>query len=69
MAEWSGSEPKECQLCLSEITNEFVDGVVLPAKKWAVLCIPCHQLYGIGLGVGRGQKYKKEGKRWMKVKE
>ncbi len=66
MAEWAGAEPKECQLCLTAITEEFVDGAVLPSKKWAILCIPCHRLYGIGLGAGRGQLYKKGGKRWKK---
>lgn len=48
----------ECQLCDRSITAEFVDGVVKGASAWAMMCPCCHVKEGIGIGNGRGQRYK-----------
>ena len=61
---WLGSTPTKCDLCSSNIQDEFVDGVVLHIAGipgnfgWAIMCSNCHKSFGRGLGLGRGQKYK-----------
>ena len=66
MTTWASNHPKECQLCCIKIRTEFVDGKVAHNKKWAVMCVACHKVYGVGFGVGKGQLYKKEGKEFVK---
>ena len=58
--------PKQCDLCNKQIQNEFVDGKT-QMGPWANMCQPCHTKYGVGLGTGRGQKYKKVGEDFEKV--
>lgn len=60
---WMGEVPVACQLCGTSIGasqpapfNQFVDGKTL-SGSWGLLCVPCHEAYGCGLGTGRGQKY------------
>lgn len=57
---WAGTEPTICQLCNFPIEGTFVDGIVKKKGSWAVMCIRCHTIYGIGLGTGKGQRYAKE---------
>ena len=52
---WLGSEPKWCDLC-----KELLDWVA--NKQWFVdgatkMCPRCFEMYGQGLGLGKGQKY------------
>lgn len=56
MGEWMSEVPKTCDLCRAPITTTFVDGRTL-AGYWANMCPQCHARAGVGLGVGRGQKY------------
>ena len=54
MPRWNGSSPM-CDIC-GEAQNWFVDGKT-KAGPWAIMC-PLHfDMYGIGLGLGKGQKY------------
>lgn len=55
---WMGSWPSTCDLCNQILTNypTFIDGNTLRGH-WALMCPPCHALYGTGLGTGKGQKY------------
>ena len=54
MPKWNGSRPL-CDLC-NELHEWFVDGKTL-VGLWAIMC-PLHfDTYGIGLGLGKGQKY------------
>lgn len=62
---WYGEPPDRCQLCDCEIDAVFIDGVVAGAG-WAFMCEKCHVKNGIGLGVGRGQKYQFDGTNWVK---
>lgn len=48
----------ECQLCDRPITTEYIDGVVKGARCWANMCVTCHTKEGVGLGTGRGQRFK-----------
>lgn len=50
--------PKECDICHKEIKEKFVDGGTVWGP-WANMCPECFGNYGIGLGTGRGQEYKK----------
>lgn len=58
---WLGPIPTKCQVCGGKISTYFVDGQVRGIEdhrgQWALMCSMCHNLYGIGLGIGRGQKY------------
>lgn len=65
---WIGQEPINCDMCGFEFKSYFVDGATRYAGAWAFLCPKCHKLHGIGLGTGKGQKYKKESKeKWVKI--
>ncbi len=61
---WLGEPPKACQLCHVAIPACFVDGKTIANSaargSWAIMCIRCHQRYGIGLGTGAGQQYERE---------
>jgi hypothetical protein len=56
-----------CQLCYSKPAT--VDGKTKPATvdgktkmgPWAYMCEDCHTVYGVGLGVGKGQRLKPDG--------
>jgi len=56
---WFGSVPKSCDICCSQITTNFVDGLIV-LGAWANVCLDCHKKFGCGLGVGKGQKYEKQ---------
>lgn len=67
---WRGTFPS-CQLSPKDyphsLRGEFVDGKVKEGP-WATMCLSCHTKYGVGLGTGRGQKYRIQGQdRWLKV--
>lgn len=59
MAEWAGTPPKRCQMCLSPITTNFVDGKTVQGA-WVIMCVKCHRVYGVGLGTGKGQLYRRD---------
>ena len=46
----------ECNLCGKDRLSEFVDGKTRMGP-WANMCLPCYRKVGVGLGVGRGQRY------------
>ena len=56
---WSSPIPKECQICCSKITDEFIDGKLAHRGTWAIMCPACHRIYGAGFGVGKGQHFVK----------
>lgn len=53
---WMGAIPEKCDVCHNEFKDVFIDGATLMGP-WGLLCESCHQEVGIGLGIGRGQKY------------
>lgn len=52
--------PTECQLCNKPITDAVVDGQVKEVSSWAYMCSECHEKHGVGLGMGKGQRYEKQ---------
>jgi hypothetical protein len=47
--------------------GEFVDGKTCMGP-WANMCMKCHRKYGMGLGTGLGQHYRRQlDNRWLKV--
>lgn len=54
--QWMSGVPKECDICHEPLEKEFVDGATV-FGPWGIMCIPCHELVGMGLGTGRGQRY------------
>lgn len=48
--------PKNCDTCGIEIETIFYDGKT-HYGPWANMCPICHDLYGVGLGTGRGQRW------------
>lgn len=68
MKQWNSAIPKTCQLCHSKVTDSFIDGMLRVNKSWAIMCISCHAVHGVGFGTGKGQQYVQEGKRFIKVK-
>ena len=55
---WLSPRPTKCDLCGTEIAKQksFVDGKTT-LGPWAIMCMPCYFINGVGLGLGRGQKY------------
>ena len=51
---WMGST--KCDICGEEISNTLIDGNTIHGS-WAVMCPKCHKIHGVGLGIGKGQKY------------
>ena len=56
-------KPLKCNLCNAQIFNEFVDGMTKSYSKyrgtWADMCLSCHGVVGVGLGLGKGQLYRR----------
>lgn len=63
--EWLGNVP-EMDDFGKLISDTFVDGKTVHGP-WAIMSPITHECYGLGLGTGRGQKYVKNGSRWLKV--
>lgn len=74
---WFGSEIKKCNLCERKFGEDNLAGIVFVDGRtvfgpWAIMCLSCHDSYGVGLGIGRGQAYalqrdgEDEGK-WLKI--
>jgi hypothetical protein len=53
---WLGTKYTECELCNRPIGKAFIDGRTFRGP-WAIMCEECHEELGVGLGLGRGQKY------------
>ena len=51
---WMGST--KCDICGEKLTKNLIDGQTVYGS-WAVMCPKCHEIYGVGLGTGKGQKY------------
>lgn len=58
--------PTRCDVCGAPITDEFVDGKT-KMGPWADMCPGCFSAYGVGLGVGRGQRYRREADKFVKM--
>lgn len=62
-----------CDICHKATTLEYVDcrlGPMSPAPgRWANCCWECFQRLGVGLGIGRGQHYRRGSSEdgWSKV--
>lgn len=64
---WCGPAPKHCDVDYEPIGDVFIDGVVRTGS-WGIMCPSCHRKFGLGLGHGRGQKYRRrEDGRFEKV--
>ena len=53
---WYGTLPKNCDLCKNKLEKVFIDGKT-KFGPWAIMCESCFEINGVGLGVGKGQKY------------
>jgi hypothetical protein len=66
---YRSSVPQFCQVQEDrKIIDRFVDGKTLYGP-WANMHPETHEVYGVGLGTGRGQMYQKQPDgRWLKIK-
>ena len=62
---WMSDAPAECDMkhdrvvhCKNKITNHFFDSRTKQGP-WGNLCPQCFARYGVGVGTGMGQEYKK----------
>lgn len=53
---WLSDVPPACQICNVPFHDVFIDGKTA-FGPWAIMCSICHRDQGIGLGIGKGQKY------------
>lgn len=64
---WVGLPPSHCNMCDRVFTAEFIDGKTAMGP-WANMCGACHYKFGMGLGIGKGQRYEKQPDgRWAKM--
>jgi hypothetical protein len=63
---WIGNPPEQCDLCGAGLEDVFYDAKT-HGGPWGFLCVRCFKAHGIGLGMGRGQKYRRNGSRYEKV--
>ena len=64
---WIGDPDPQCDLCRKPFGKVFIDGKT-DAGPWGNMCPACHRQHGVGLGLGRGQKYQRQADgRWLKV--
>ena len=64
---WASAVTKNCQACGRVLHSAFYDAR-LKDGVWGIVCDPCFQIRGVGLGVGRGQRYTKQADgRWLKT--
>jgi hypothetical protein len=63
---WVGSPPVKCDVCGDALPTTFIDGRT-KFGIWGVMDMDCHRLVGVGVGPGKGQKYERRGKVWIKV--
>ena len=59
MPKWWGTWPANCAFCgrpLATATATFVDGKTQHGP-WALFCATCHEIHGVGIGLGKGQRY------------
>lgn len=62
---WTGST--DCDICGGKCGSVLYDGKTR-SGYWAVMCHSCFQYHGVGIGVGKGQKYKRNAeKQYEKV--
>lgn len=65
MGKWLGQSDR-CDICQEDLhpfedKHWFVDGETKTVfKTWALMCARCFEIYGVGLGTGKGQKYDAE---------
>lgn len=68
MRTWDGTNPTKCDLCRCAIKSTFVDGRTT-LGPWGILCVQCHNTYGVGLGTGKGQKYILTAGKWVNAED
>lgn len=72
MNKWESPPPEKCDLCSNPITDFFVDGAVSlnppsSGRPWACMCPRCHEIHGVGFGIGYGQLYWRVGEDWIAI--
>lgn len=64
---WASTPPTKCDVCGAKLAKVFVDGRT-KSGPWGIMHELCHVKEGMGLGVGRGQRYDlTEDGRWLKT--
>lgn len=60
---WMSAMPTDCEVCGVRLETGFVNGRIKvgSGSTWYIACIPCFTKFGIGLGLGKGQQYDKDG--------
>ncbi len=61
--------PDVCDICRFPLSDErfMVDGAVRGGFSWANMCADCFCAYGVKIGWGYGQLYKREADKWLLV--
>ena len=64
---WVSDIPTHCDITRKPITDEFIDGKTI-YRVWAIMHPDALEEHGVGLGQGKGQRYRKQPNwRWLKV--
>lgn len=64
---WRGSDPVKCEADGTMLKERFYDAADR-FGRWGMLCDACFLKVGVGLGVGKGQKFERQTDgRWLKT--
>lgn len=58
--------PKVCDCCSDPFGSVMYDGRTVQGP-WANMCETCFKRFGVGLGIGRGQRYVLVNGKWEKT--
>jgi hypothetical protein len=51
-----------CDLCKMDLTGKDRYDAATRTGPWAIMCKACFNIHGLGLGIGKGQRFNAEGR-------
>jgi hypothetical protein len=64
---WMGDAPAQCDICNGGFASVMYDART-KSGQWGNICRKCFSAYGVGIGMGRGQRYELTADgRWLKT--
>lgn len=64
---WLGDKPKKCDVCEKPIGDSFADAVIPAMGVWGIICPECCTEFNVQFSTGRGQMYREEAGRFIKI--
>lgn len=65
--QWCSPTPTNCDICDGSISDTFYDAAT-DYGPWGIMCPMCFKGHGRGLGLGKGQEYRRSDDKFIKVR-